>query len=193
MKPCLVRAAMLTCVIVAAGCANAPDHFYALTTLPATTRAPVGADCRPVRLSLTIPSMVDRSEMVLNEPANVVRVYEHERWAAPLADEVSATLARDLEQRRTDLLVGDGRFDRPGSVPLAITVDIVRMSARRAGPTTIEAHWRIAGAGPKGTDQLGGNSFSAGVNGTDFAAIAQSYSQALSDLAAVIAATIPAP
>lgn len=191
MKRRLVRALILSGMGVLAGCMSAPDHFYMLNTLPGATHTPVGAGARPVRLSVTIPSMVDRSEMVLNDPSDAVLVYEHERWAAPLADEVSATLARDLEQRRTDFLIGDARFDRLGTVPLAITVDIVRMSARRGGPTTLEAHWRIVGAGPHGADQLGGNSFSADANGSGFAAIAQSYSQALSELADAIAADVP--
>jgi len=179
------------------GCASQPDHFYELATLPGASVKEINSASRSVHLSLTVPSLVDRSEIVLNDAGNGVLIYDHERWAAPLADQVTATLSRDLEARRDDLVFGDSRFVRSGTPPLHVNVDIVQVTARRSeagrrGEVSIVAHWHIAGAGKDAaTDQLGGASFTAPLDGDGFAAVAQGYSQVLSQLADALAAAIP--
>ena len=171
-------------------CAGAPDHFYTLNTLPAGGRTAPSAPTIHVHLDVTVPSVVDRSEMVLNSAPNGITLFEHERWAAPLAVQVAQTLASDLEQRRGDILVGDGRFDQSASPPVSIEVDIVQMSAQRSGAATIEAHCRIIDTAA-GLDQLAVVSLRAPISGAGFAAVAGAYSQALSELADKLAADVP--
>ena len=129
--------------LLMASCATQPDHFYALTPLPDAARAPAGTLSTHVILNVTIPPVVDRRELVLNDSNGRVLILEHERWAAPFAEQVSDALARDIEQRRSDVVVADRGFDRAGTPPVRIRVDVVRMSARRNGRATLEAHWRI--------------------------------------------------
>jgi len=190
----------LPALLVLAACASKPDSFYSLDPLyeAHAARSPT----LHVRLDVTIPSVVDRAEMVLNTSQNSLQVLEHERWGAPLADEVSQTLARDIEARRSDIIVGDRSFDQPASPPVMVKVDLVRMTAQRGGEVVIEAHWRVvdgggrssastgagtgtgAGAGGSaGTDVLGSGTFTAAIQGTGYAAIAQAYSRTLIDLA----------
>ena len=180
----------LAAVLMLGACAGTPDHFYTLNTLP---DAPPTAPAPPrlhVHLNVTVPSSVDRSEMVVATSGNGIAILEHERWAAPLSDQISQTLARDLERRRADILVADGRFDQPGSGVVALKVDIVRISARRNAAAVIEAHWRVVDASA-GVDRLGGDSFTAPTGGGDSAAVAQAYSRLLSELAARLAADVP--
>jgi hypothetical protein len=187
-------------------CASQADHFYALTSLPGAPSSVIDPTSRPVRLRLTVPSLVDRSELVLNDAGNGVLIYDHERWAAPLADQITSTLARDLEARRDDLFFADSRFDRGGTAPLQLNVDIVQVIARRSDArggagVSIIAHWHITGSGKDGAngvaaggatlDQLGGGSFTAPFEGDGFAAVARGYSQVLSQLADALAAAIP--
>ena len=171
----------LLCSVALAGCAAPADHFYALNTLPEGARA-AAVPTIHVRLQVTIPSVVDRNEMVLNTSRNDIVILDHERWAAPLADQVSQTLARDIEGRRIDVLVGDRGFDRVSSPQVTLKVDIVRMSAERGGRATIEAHWRMVEPSA-GVDELGSGSFEAIVAGDGYSAVARAYSQTLSDLA----------
>jgi uncharacterized lipoprotein YmbA len=58
----------------------------------------------------------------------------------------------------------------------------VRMSAQRGGQARIEAHWRIVDSSAS-VDQLGSGSFETAMSGDGYAAVAQAYSQTLSDLA----------
>ena len=91
-------------------------------------------------------------------------------------------MARDIEGRRSDVFVGDRGFDRAAAPPVALKVDIVRMSAQPGGRASIEAFWRIVDPSA-GVDELGSGSFEAAINGDGYAAVAQAYSQAVSDLA----------
>jgi uncharacterized lipoprotein YmbA len=167
------------------GCASQPDHFYTLNTVPDAARVSAAPTVH-VRLQVTIPSLMDRNEMVLYTSRNAIVILDHERWAAPLADQVSQTLARDIEGRRSDIFVGDRGFDRAGAPPVTLKVDIVRMSAQRGGRTSIEAHWRMVDS-TAGVDELGSGSFEASIAGDEYAAVAQAYSQTLSDLAGRLA------
>jgi uncharacterized lipoprotein YmbA len=191
-----LRRAGLLCSFALCGCVGQADHFYALNTVPdASNTVPDGARVAPapsiqVRLQVTIPSMVDRNEMVLHSSRNGIEIFDHERWAAPLADQVYQTLARDLEGRRSDVLVGDRGFDRAAAPPVKLKVDIVRMSAQRGGRAGIETHWRIVDSST-GVDEMGSGSFEATITRDDYAAVAQAYSQALSDLAERLAERVP--
>jgi uncharacterized lipoprotein YmbA len=125
---------------------------------------------------------MDRPEMVLNTSANDVIVREHERWAAPLSDLVTQTLARDLERRRSDLLVADPSASHSSGSVLKINVDVVQLTVHKGGQASIEAHWRILD--PRtGKEAVGSDVFTAPLGQNDYAAVAQALSQCLGQLA----------
>jgi uncharacterized lipoprotein YmbA len=181
---------LAACAILLASCAAHPDRFYGLSTIPDTVRPPAAGFATRVLLSISIPSLVDRREMIVDAPGDRILVLEHERWAAPLSDLVSQTLARDVEQRRADVLVADRAFDQAGVKPVRIKVDIVRMSAPRGGPATLEAHWRIEDPAAQ-IDLLGGGSFSSPIEGEEYAAIARAFSLCLASLADRLVEKLP--
>jgi uncharacterized lipoprotein YmbA len=185
-------AACLGATAILAGCVGGQrDHFYALTTLPENAPPATAAFTTHVMLTISLPALVDRRQMVIATSADQLLVLEHERWAAPLSDLVVQTLGRDLEQRRADVLVADRGFDQPSLIPVKIRVDIVRMSARAGGQATLEAHWRVVDA-RRNTDEVGGKTFESPVAGADYAAVARAFSNDLSSLADRLAAKIPA-
>jgi uncharacterized lipoprotein YmbA len=175
--------------LCAAGCAGRPDHFYTLSTLPETQRVASAAPTVHVRLTVTVPVLVDRNEMIVSTSRNEISILDHERWAAPLSDLVSQTLARDIETRRGDVVVGDRRFDQENLRPVTLKVELVRMSANPGVRASIEAHWRIVD-GKAGIDKIGSSNFDAPLGGTGYAAIAQAYSVAVSALADTLAAEL---
>jgi uncharacterized lipoprotein YmbA len=175
--------AVLGCAILLGACASSrPDHFYILSVQPQGAHAARTAPAVPATLKVTVPSLVDRSELILNTSADGVLVLEHERWAAPLADLVTEALARDIEQRRADLLVAGWNTGPPGGTPIRMSVDVVQMSVRRGGPARIEAHWRIFDR-RNGTDIVGSGEFNAGLGEDSYAAIVQGFSECLGQLA----------
>jgi uncharacterized lipoprotein YmbA len=120
--------------------------------------------------------------MILNTSTNGVIVLEHERWAAPLADLVTQTLARDIERRRSDLLVADPSVRHPAEAAVRVTIDLVQMTVRKGERASIEAHWRIVDPRPGG-DVVGSEVFSAPLAQDDYATVPQALSDCLGLLA----------
>jgi hypothetical protein len=176
-------------MILLCACAGHPDHFYILSTQPAGAGQARTSPAVPTALKVTLPSVVDRSEMVLSTSAEDVIIQEHERWAAPLADLVTQTLARDLERRRSGLLVADPSVNRPGSPVVKVNVDVVQVTVHRGREASIEAHWRILDS-RTGKDITGGDVFTSPLGQDDYAAVAQGLSQCLGLLADRLAAQI---
>jgi uncharacterized protein len=187
----ITYAACASCAVLLASCAVEPDHFYTLTALPEAARGPAVALTTHVILNVTVPSLIDRRELVIETSADRVSILEHERWPGPLSDQVSQTLARDIEKRRSDVLVGDRGFDQVGTPPIKIKVDVVQMSAQKHGRAILEAHWHIVDAAAH-ADQIGGDVFSAPLESEDYAAVARGFSVCLSSLADRLVENLPA-
>jgi uncharacterized protein len=186
MRPC---APILCCLSLCACVTSQPDHFYILNVQPPGTSPPRTPPAALAVLKVTVPSWVDRPEMVLNSATDAVVVLEHERWAAPLADLALQALARDLERRHTDLVIADPRLDATGRAAVKIAVDLVQMTVRRGSQATLEASWRIIDM-RSGRDEVGSAVLSAPVAGEDYAAVARAWSACLGLLADRLAAQL---
>jgi len=171
---------LVLCLVLPA-CASEHDRFYTLSTVPENSRTALATPMKNVILNVTIPSLDDRAEMVITTSGNGILVLDHERWADALSEQVTQTLARDLEARRNDLLVSERSFDQADTTPLKIKVEIVRMTARRDGPISIEARWHLVDTA-NSVDQIGSDRFDV-PGGVGYAAVAQGYSEAAGKLA----------
>jgi len=181
LKSLLTAVCFLT-TLLSACVSSRPDHFYILSPQPQGASEARTAPATQVSLRVTLPSLVDRSELILNTSTNGIIVLEHERWAAPLADLMTQTLARDLERRRSDLLVAAQSVSRSSGAALKVTVDLVQMTVRKGDKASIDAHWRILDS-RAGGDAVGSGVFSAPVAQDDYAAVPQALSECLGLLA----------
>ena len=187
---CLLSLITALVCALAAACASQHDNFYTLSILPEIAATARIAPAIHVLLSVDIPSLVDRAEMVVGTSASDVQVLDHERWVSSLSDQVRQTLARDLEKRRVDVLVGDRGFEQKGMTSVVMRVDIVRMWATSGRAVGIEAHWRLQDEAAS-TDEVGGGVFEAPLQqGAAYSSVARAYSQTLSELAEKLAAGI---
>jgi len=177
-------------VLLLAGCVtHQPDHFYVLDPQPAaigTSRSPFE---RQVTLRVTIPSLVDRGEMVV-ETSGGVSVLDHERWAAPLADMISGALSQDIERRRSDVVVLPKSVDKAGIPLFRIAVEIDQVTAHLADHLSIETHWRVTDA-RTGKETLGRDTFVSPRQPQSYAEIASAFSACIALLADRLAAEIP--
>ena len=90
--------------LVFAGCASAPSKFYTLNATAARTEQPAasfGVLVGPV----TVPTAVDRPQMVWTTGPNKVEIAEFNRWASPLADNIARAVAGDLGNQLGSLRV----------------------------------------------------------------------------------------
>jgi uncharacterized protein len=178
-----LRLAILCMLGLLGACAERPaDHFYILNTQPAGAGTARTSPATQAILRVAVPPMFDRAEMIVNISPDGVSILEHERWAAPLPDLMRQTLGRDLEARRSDLLVSSPDAGHSNQPALQVSVDVVQITAHLGGAASIEAHWRIVD--PRtGKDQPGGEVFNASSNRDDYTALAQALSQCLGSLA----------
>jgi uncharacterized protein len=183
--------AMMLGALVVGGCAAShADHFYVIDTPPGSARESTAAFTRQVTLRVSVPSLVDRSAMVISTPDGVA-VLEHERWAAPLSDLITSALARDIERQRGDVVVLPHRLDNAGVPLTAIAIDVDEVRARLGDQVALEAHWRITDtAGGKVT--LGRDVFVSPVQSQSYAAVAEGVSGAVRLLADRLIKEIPA-
>ena len=181
----------LCALLLAVGCATRqPDHFYVLDAQPAMAREPRAAFAQQVTLRVTVPSMVDRGEMVLTTQDGV-SVVDHERWAAPLADLVTTALGQDIERRRSDVLVLARSADPAKLALVKIAIDIDQVSVRLGHQVSIEAHWRLTDV-RSGSETVGRDVFAAELHTDSYAAVAAGLSSCLGLLADRLIGGLPA-
>jgi uncharacterized protein len=179
----------LAAALILAGCATRQrDHFYTLDAQPPGPAASRSQFDRQVTVQVTVPSIVDRGEMVLMTSGSVV-VLEHERWAAPLADLVTSTLSQDIERRRTDVVVLPRSADHAGIPLVRLRVEVDRIAARLGEPTRLEAHWRVTDV-RSGHETVGRDTFTSTGQPQNYSEIASALSACVALLAERLAAEI---
>ena len=174
--------AISSLALLSACATGRPDHFYVLSAQPQDAAVTRTLPATQATLKVWLPSLVDRSEMVVNTSTDAVMVLDHQRWAAPLTDLVTQTLARDLERRRDDILVAELGAGHSNTATIKVTVNIVQMTVRRGERASIDAHWRILDS-RTGKEEVGGEVFSSPLGQADYVEIAQALSQCLGLLA----------
>ena len=186
----LSRLAALLCVT---GCViHGTDHFYTLSAQPSPSNqsnGPRAAFARQVSVRLTLPSLVDRSELVLNSHDQVT-ILEHERWASPLSDQFASILGQDIEARRADLVITNRSLEQKDVPQSRITVEVVRISAQRAGGVSLEARWRIVDSA-SGNATVGRDTFVATMVSGDYSQLPAALSQCIAQLAEQLIAQLP--
>jgi uncharacterized protein len=176
------------CVFLLVGCVTRqPDRFYVLTPLPAAIGAARSQFDRQVTLRVTIPSIVDRAEMVI-ATAGGVSVLDHDRWAAPLADMVGSALSQDIERRRNDVVVLPKSTDKAGIPLVSIAVEIDQVTARLGDHVSIDTHWRVS---RDGKETLGRDTFVSPQQPQSYADVATALSACIALLADRLVTEIP--
>ncbi len=183
------RAVILGACVLSGCAASHADHFYVIDAPPGSARESGAAFTRQVMLQVSVPSLIDRAAMVITTPDGVA-VLEHERWGAPLSDLITSALARNIEGKRSDVVVLPHQLGKAGVPLTTIAVDVDEVRARLGDQVSIEAHWRIAdAAGGKVT--LGRDVFASPAHSQSYAAVADGLSAAVGLLADRLMKEIP--
>lgn len=86
--------AIACALVLVAGCASSPANFYTLTaTAPASSsQSKLAVAVGPV----TVPSTIDRPQIVVTTGANQVSIDDFNRWASPVEDNILRVVAENL-------------------------------------------------------------------------------------------------
>lgn len=191
----LVVRAMIGLLVPLGGCAtSAPSRFYVLSAIPSST-VPERKDRRDLSIllaSVTLPSHLDRRQMVSRTSPNELEIAEFDRWAEPLEANVLRVLAENLS-----LLLGTNRiatFPRTqlDDVDYRVAVDVIRLDGRPGGKAALTARWTVLGNRKASALRTIKSSFVEQVAASNYGTVAAAQSKMLADLSREIAAAIEA-
>jgi len=86
--------AIASALALVTGCASPPANFYTLTATaaPGSTQSKLAVAVGPV----TVPSTIDRPQIVVSTGANQVSIDDFNRWASPVQDNLVRVVAENL-------------------------------------------------------------------------------------------------
>jgi len=124
-------------------CATAPTRYYTLVDPANNSEKHASSqfliDVQPVR----IPAQVDQPQLVVRTDDGGIQLLEHERWIAPLADELRAVLSANLVRELDAIDVADQPSPSTGSV-LRIRVEFQRLESVPGHYVSLDATWSLA-------------------------------------------------
>jgi len=141
----------LTMVVALAvgGCLSVsplPRSYVLSATAPASSasHASVAVGVGPVR----IPAYLDHSSILVRTGDGEVELSGEHRWAEPLRDGISRTLAENLSAMIPTDAVAVFPWRTPWTVDYRVTVDILRFDGAPGKFVVLDARWRLLdGAG----------------------------------------------
>jgi hypothetical protein len=136
-------------VVALAGCGSTPPtHFHSLVAPVASTgNAAAVVPASSVRfevLPVALPVQVDVPQFVVRLTDGSMTVLEHERWIAPLADEIRSAVA---------LRVGQALADVPSASSGAspgvwrVGIDVQRFDSALGRAASVQLQWSLQPAG----------------------------------------------
>lgn len=169
-------------------------HYYTLTEMPAPSRLSVPPGLDPVRLDrVTIPTELDRSQIVRRIDATQLQIVEDVRWAAPLDETIRRILSNDLAARLPTGAVANPNEPFAGAKRQSLAVDFSEFYGDPACAVTLRATWTLKQSDAvslQGTEAAQASP-QGGCKGAG--SIPEAMSQALGQLSDRIAAAISGP
>ena len=179
-----------SCVLAAliAACASAPPpKFYTLSRTPATG-TPASALSILVG-PVSIPAVVDQPAIVVSTGPNQVTLDEFNRWASPLANNISRVVAENLVD-----LVGTPRVSQfqqslNVDVDYRVAIEVQSFESSLGDAATFSAVWAVRRT-RDGKTETGRTAVREAPNDKSYEALAAAHSRALSQMSQDIAAAI---
>jgi len=138
-----VRARMLLLALLVAGCAAPPaDRFYTVSVGADEGGAHDGAAIRTIVVApVTLPPLIDRPQLVLRTGAHEIVLLEHDRWAQPLADDLTRALVADLRHAVPGAAFISADAPQAGSAGQVLEVQIADLVCGPGPITALRASW----------------------------------------------------
>jgi len=170
------------------GCATTPEaNFYTLsaTSPPAERSSRPSIEVGPV----SVPTQIDRPELVVTTGPNQVRLEAFHRWAAPVQDEVAGAVAANLAA-----LLDTGHVTLAGrtlDAEYRVAIEVQRLESVLGRAATLDAFWEVRRA-RDGRAWAGRTTARENASQPTHAAIVAAHSRAVSRLSRDIAEAIRA-
>jgi uncharacterized protein len=181
-----IRFIMLCVSALLTACASTPPtHFY---TLESQSRPPVVTATTNAKKPLigigplSLPALLDRSQIITRAENNSVQMAEFDQWAAPLKDNVIAVLSKNVATLQPNAIVRAYPWNLYGDVDYRVIVDISRFDAQLGKSANLEASWAIMEEKNHTIISNGQANIKQRLNDASYASVAQALSKLLSEL-----------
>ena len=184
-----LAALVLVCALaaLAAGCASSPTRFYTLsaTVAPAAAASKLSVAVGPV----SIPTAVDRPQIVLSTSANQVTLDDFNRWASPLQDNIARVVADNLVA-----LLGSPRITLfpqtlSADADYRVQIEIGNFESAPGKSAALDAVWTVRRT-KDGKTETGRTSVREKVDDSGYEALAAAHSRGVARLSRDIADVI---
>jgi uncharacterized lipoprotein YmbA len=190
-------------------CSSAPTHYHSLTPIHQTIRpsqsetgtivctsdatGPTASEPEPIGTvllaHLAVPVEADRMQLLLHQTPTRLSVYETERWAAPLGDQISIILIDNLRNALPNLNITSDPLLIGTGTPLQLNMDIEELDALAGKEATVRALWRLS-AKDSAASQTGTCTARQPLQSTGIDELVLAWSRALADISSALAASI---
>jgi uncharacterized lipoprotein YmbA len=189
-------------------CSSAPTHYHSLTPIQQAVRASHGetgtivctsdpTDPTPelqpigtVLLShLAVPVEADRMQLLVHQAPTRLAVYETERWAAPLREQIASILIENLRDALPNVSITDDPLLIGTATPLQLNVEIEELDALAGKEAIVRARWRLA-VKDDAASRTGTCTARQPLQSTNIDELVLAWSRALADVSSALAASI---
>ena len=140
-------------VVALSGCASTPPtRFFVLSSIsgPEEMRSREVEHCFGIGIGpVKIPEYLNQSEIVTRVTQNEVRVDEFAKWAEPLENNISHTLAENLSSLLCIRSIAVFPWKAQTPIDYRIDVDVIQMDGMLGGSALLDVSWTIS----DGTDR----------------------------------------
>lgn len=181
--------------LLLAACGTTPEvRYYLIPARPGVAEPGALPAGKVVGFGpMSLPEYLDRPQMVTRTSASRLQYLDEQRWAEPLAENITRVLREDLAGRLDVDQVLAYPWPRSRVVDFQVTLDITRFDADSTGTVSLEGHWSLLKQG--GNASIAGRHITLSVpaQGTSPDAVAVAHGEALARLAGDIAAELQKP
>lgn len=134
--------AWVLAALTLAGCASSvPTRFHTLLPAPVGSMGARSApDVRYDLVTVSVPAQVDQPQIVLRGPDDTMTALEHDRWAAPLADEIRAAVRQRIDLALSDL---PSTATPVAVAPWRIALDVQRFDSMLGRAVQLQVGWSL--------------------------------------------------
>ena len=126
-------------------CASTPPtSFYVLEAISQPAVSQSGTKKMLIGIGpLTLPTVLERRQIVTRKANNSIELAEFHQWAAPLRDSILAVLSQNLAAQQPNALVKAYPWAAYGEMDYRVIIDISRFDSEPGKVATLEAGWAI--------------------------------------------------
>jgi len=198
---------LLGAATIVSACASSPTHYHSLAQTPqkprSSTSEPGPTTCTfdrgvpgsPIPTDtvllahLAVPAQANRMQLSAHQTPTRLTVYETERWAAPLADQIAAVFISDLRNALPGLNITSDPLLTGRGTPLRLHIDIEELDALIGKEATVRGRWRLSGT-DAAVLESGTCTWKQVLPTADIDELVLAWSRGLSDISSAVAISI---